>query len=476
MKFLQLLCLQVRHGARVLEFVDNGHTGTNFERPAFQEMLKLVRIGKVHCILCKDFSRFGRNILETGYFIEQVFPLYGVRFIAVTDKYDSIDYKGNTGGLDVAFKFLIHEYYSKDLSKKVRTAKRIKMINGESITENCLYGYTKGESGKLEIDESAAMAIRLIYKMALAGDKTSKIRDALCTAKYPTPAEHKAMRRRRTVTPRFLWASTMVADILHNEQYTGTYISGKRNPKDIGEKYSTKADESQWIKIPNHHPAIISKDDFLRVQEKYPKKKRTEVRKPRDYLLFSKVFCGCCQKAMRYNVSKNPIFHCTNTYADPAAECHMLKILTSQLDEAVLSTIRKQAEIVLNLSDISELQKVSADEQSLAECEQQIRQQTERRQEYYERFVHKEIDAEVFRSFRYDCAKQLERLNSQLTLLKQAQRSKEVSANVAALAKESLCESALPKDVVNALVDKIRVFPDNQIEILWKFENFAPHA
>jgi DNA invertase Pin-like site-specific DNA recombinase len=112
-------------GAQVLEFVDTGFTGTNVERPGFQEMIELVRCGRINCIVVKDFTRFARNTLESGYYIEKVFPLYRVRFIAVGDRFDSSDYIDGTGGVDVAFKFLMNEYYSKDLSKKVKSAKHM---------------------------------------------------------------------------------------------------------------------------------------------------------------------------------------------------------------------------------------------------------------------------------------------------------------------------------------------------------------
>ena len=118
--------------SEVKEFIDNGHTGTNFERPAVQHLLELVREEKVTTILVKDFSRFGRNSIETGYFIEKVFPLYHVRFIAISDNYDSAEHKGETGGVDVAFKYLINEYYSRDLSIKSRTARMAKMRRGEN--------------------------------------------------------------------------------------------------------------------------------------------------------------------------------------------------------------------------------------------------------------------------------------------------------------------------------------------------------
>jgi DNA invertase Pin-like site-specific DNA recombinase len=116
--------------AEVIEFVDNGHSGTNFERPAVQELLELVRQGRVNCIAVKDFSRFGRNAIETGYFIERLFPLYRIRFISVSEAFDSNDYYEDTGGLDVSFHFLKHEYYSRDLSQKIKAAKREKMRRG----------------------------------------------------------------------------------------------------------------------------------------------------------------------------------------------------------------------------------------------------------------------------------------------------------------------------------------------------------
>ena len=112
---------------KILEFVDNGFSGTNFERPAVQELLELVRGYKVDCIIVKDFSRFGRNSIETGYFIEQVFPLFRTRFISVSDNFDSNDYKEDTGGIEVAFKYLINEYYSRDLSQKCKSSKYLKM-------------------------------------------------------------------------------------------------------------------------------------------------------------------------------------------------------------------------------------------------------------------------------------------------------------------------------------------------------------
>ena len=126
--------------AELREFVDNGYTGTNFERPAIQELLAQVQAGHINCILVKDLSRFGRNSIETGYFMERVFPLYHVRFISVGDDYDSANYQGTTGGIEVAFKYLINEAYSRDMSMKTRSAKYAKMRRGEYQSVICPYG------------------------------------------------------------------------------------------------------------------------------------------------------------------------------------------------------------------------------------------------------------------------------------------------------------------------------------------------
>ena len=125
---------------KILEFVDNGYSGTNFERPAMQKLLELVKTYQVNCIIVKDFSRFGRNIVQTGYFLEQVFPLYHVRFISINENYDSDKTKNNTGGIPVTIQFLKNEYYSRDLSQKSKSAKYSKMEKGEYIQKNCCYG------------------------------------------------------------------------------------------------------------------------------------------------------------------------------------------------------------------------------------------------------------------------------------------------------------------------------------------------
>ena len=176
----------------VMEFIDNGYSGTNFERPAVQELLDQMREGKINCIVVKDFTRFGRNSIEVGYFMEMVFPLYGVRFISINDNFDSDTLHGDTGGINVAFKYLVSEFYSRDLSIKYKSAKYVKFRRGEYQSKLCPYGYQKGADGRMEPNEETAPNVRMIFELARDGRKPNEIVKALFERNIPTPAEYKA--------------------------------------------------------------------------------------------------------------------------------------------------------------------------------------------------------------------------------------------------------------------------------------------
>lgn len=602
----------------VLEFIDNGHSGTNMERPAVQEMLELVRSGRINLIAVKDFSRFSRNSMDSGYFLEQVFPLYQVRFISVSDGFDSNDYKNDTGGIDIAFKFLMHEYYSKDLSEKVRSAKRIKMLHGESIVKNAIYGYYKSEHGKWEPDTEAADIVREIFSLALNGLSTAQIRDKLCAARHPTPREYIEMKRGKDILPECLWTARMVLHILENEQYAGTYVSGKQKPKAIGSHSKVHTDRSEWIIIPDSHTPIVSKADFDAVQDILCRNKRsmtskplssllhTDIDRPRrgrmlsgerlpakviygyrkdatghltpdesvagsilemfelaaqgvpigeirnriapdrsdksirsilqniqytgayvsgkilkdyetgrkyhtakedwivipdkhpaivskelfdavqkvlsvrqtkspaDYLLRSLVRCGCCGYAMAYDSRRrSPVFYCGHTSGDPAASCHKLKVDVSELDTAILDMIRKQAEVVLNTCNLSELRTIGADGKRISDYENEVRQCARQQQVLYEQFVLHEIDRDAYRSQKADCAERLNQLKQQIALLNQAERDRQAELKTADIAKRALSDAVTPREIVETLIDKVCVFSGDRLEVHWKIADFA---
>lgn len=303
-----------KHNVETREFIDNGFTGTSFERPAMQEMLSMVQSGGIQCLICKDLSRLGRNALEASYLVDQVFPLYQTRFIAVNDNFDSDDYIGDTGGINIAFRHIAHEEYSRDLSAKVKSALCHKMANGEHIVATTIYGYRKSNKGRWEPDVPAARVVRKIFHMANNGLAPAKIRDYLFDEKLPTPREYQTMLKGKEIQPSCMWTARMVTHMLSNIQYTGTYVAGKQISKAIGSHSKIHTDKSEWIIIPGQFPPIVDDMLFQCVQEKIAKYRRGKIpKKPRDFLLRGKIACGCCGYALSYDAIFEPVFRCPYT-------------------------------------------------------------------------------------------------------------------------------------------------------------------
>ena len=219
-------------GMQTLEFVDDGYSGTNFERPAVERMLSMVREGKICCIIVKDISRFGRNYLEVGDYLEQIFPFLGVRFIAVNDGYDSNDYEGTTGGIEIAFKSFLYDMYSKDLSVKMCSALKVRRKRGDFIGPRPPFGYRFSDNKKvLAVDDEAARYVKRIFALACMGCSTGIIAKKLNEERVPTPGQYKNRERMQyhILDDEGYWNSKMVLKILENKVYLGMVVNGKYN-------------------------------------------------------------------------------------------------------------------------------------------------------------------------------------------------------------------------------------------------------
>ena len=454
---------------KILEFIDNGYSGTNFERPAVQELLELVRTYQIDCIIVKDFSRFGRNLIQTGYFLEQVFPLYHVRFISINENFDSDKTKDNTGGISVTIQFLRNEYYSKDLSEKSKSVKYSKMQRGEYIQKNCCYGYKK-ENGTLEIDEPAANTVKLIFQLALQGNNYAQIIKELYHQKIVVPEIYKGVKRsqKTALYNPYIWSATTIKRILNDEQYIGTYIMRKTAVQELGEK-RIKREQKDWIKIPNHHKAIIEKDIFEQVQKQLSHLK-IENKKQKQYLLKGKVYCGSCLYNMDRRPYKNPIFLCKHSEVDAAFPCHNLKITEKELEEIIFQMISKQIEMILseNLSnfDVQTAQK--------AELQKQANLYYEKKKMLYEQYIKGKMKEERFIKVNSELTKELEPIQSKLEEIEfqlQYHQKKELFQNqIEKIVKDDF--RSLTQELVDLLIDKIYVFKDNRIEVKWKIQNF----
>lgn len=225
----------------VLEYFDDGVSGTGFEnRTEFQRMLADARAGKFECLLVKDFSRFGRDYLEVGNYMEFVFPVLGIRFISVNDGYDSKQQSGITGGMDVAFRDLIYQMYSRDLSRKVKSARRNRNKQGEYTAFFTAFGYRKNpaDKHKLVVDEPAAEVVREIFTLAADGKSASEIARILNERKTPTRLQwqwERGINYKPAHMGDYLWVNTTVMAVIRNSIYKETLIQNRYETVGFGD-------------------------------------------------------------------------------------------------------------------------------------------------------------------------------------------------------------------------------------------------
>ena len=344
----------------VVEFCDDGYSGTNFDRPGVKALLDEVREGNIQCIIVKDLSRFGRNYIDIGDYLEQIFPFLGVRFISVNDHFDSNDFDGTTGGLDVGFRNLIYSLYSKDLSQKVRSAKKTRMEKGEFISSHAPYGYAKSTENrkKLVVDEKAAAVVRRIFAMAGEGKNAVQIATILNTENVPTPYVYKRLmgcdRKFNVVGNTNHWLNTTILTIIRDERYTGKMVNGKNRSPFVGSKHGKRIPKSEWIVVPNTHEAIVSEELFASVQERFsaPARIRTEPSEGRP--LMGKVKCGVCQHVMRRSNSPSATayYYCESHQYVVDSTCTKDRISESSLTQTVLSVIHTQIKVILDMEQL----------------------------------------------------------------------------------------------------------------------------
>ena len=462
--------------AEVLEFIDNGYSGTNFERPQVQKLIEMVRSNQIDCIIVKDFSRFGRNSIETGYFIERVFPLFHTRFISVSDDFDSDRHKGDTGGMDVAFKYLINEYYSRDMSIKTKSAKYAKMQRGEYQSKICPYGYRKSADGRMEPDPKAAEVVRMIFRLSAEGMRAAEIARELFRRGIPTPGEYKAAHGNHThdiSRTHGIWSGSTVLRMLEDERYTGTYVIGKRAVLEVGGTHSRMKDRDKWYIIPDHHPAIVDQAIFEQAKAKqlrYPQPNK----KKRDYALKGKIFCGCCDHALSRTSNKTPYYFCRHSDADKGKPCHKMRYEAEALEQAVFESLKKQMDVLGAVSNDGTTM-VKAAVSQRPEFERQIEALEDGKLHLYEQFQLREIDLDTYKAQKVALDAQLLKVKNAYAALsaqaKQEQEAKEKQAQRKSITKELTAATGLTSALTDLLIDKVRVFPGSRIEIEYKVQD-----
>lgn len=372
-------------------YSDNGQSGVNFARDDFERLLDDIKDGKIDCVVVKDLSRFGRNYLEAGEYLEKIFPFMGVRFIAINDGYDSLDL-ATSDSLSMHLKNLVNDIYARDISAKISPVLRGKQERGEFIGAWATYGYLKSEEDKhrLVLDDEVAHIVRYVFQWRLMGMSYQNIARKLTQLGIPSPSQHRYAKG-LVKDARFAcvhWKISTIKAMLDSEVYLGHMVQGKKRESLFQGQKQTMLPKDEWIIVRNTHEAIIDQSTFDAVQYLNEKANREYTDKLERFseivntenILKGLVYCGeCSTKLIRYknvreNKSKRPKFHVWYSYICPKhtanlSDCTFQRIGEIELYEVVFQVIQSHFTIAL---DIEKLIKSARKKKAVLSKKQQI--------------------------------------------------------------------------------------------------------
>lgn len=361
--------------ARIEEFCDDGYSGKNFDRPGIKALLEAAQSGSIQCIVVKDLSRFGRDYITVGNYVSRVFPFLGIRFIAVNDHFDS-SRKGDTDSIDTSFKALIYDLYSRDLSRKVRSAKKTLAEKGVYINPVAPYGYQRPPDDKhlLVPDPSTADVVRRIFSLIADGYTTEMVARLLNAEGVPTPSRAKAG------TPSAHgnwhdnhWRPQTVYTIIRDRQYIGSTVFGKRVRQQVGIRRQPTARLEDWIVVDDRHEPLVSKELFQRAQETLGGAYKQNTKHAKwDNPLRKKVICGVCGYAIVRRGTVNRYYRCSTPRTVPDMGCFQGKISEDAIMEMVVGAIRVCAQLAVEEKRLRAVEKEKREIQIQA-LQQEIR-------------------------------------------------------------------------------------------------------
>ncbi len=447
-------------------YVDDGYTGTNFNRPDFQRMMEDVENGIIETILVKDMSRFGRNYILVGQYVELVLPQHSVRVIGVTDHYDSYSTENDL----FAFESIFAEMYAADISKKVTYAKHTLGMNGVKLKSRPLYGYRRvdGDYTKWEIDEESAKIVRMIFDMFLNQDMSiNSIEKYLRTNKIPMPNTYMGYKY-TTVNHSYDWCFQIVKRLLGFQEYCGDTVNFKTKQISYKIKKRLPIPKEDWIIFENQHPAIISREDFERTQEKLrniAKNSFSQSNEMKNDTFFrNKIFCAMCGGKMYRGSEKGSIYFQCRTYqvynsciSNYITENDLRRVVLDYL-QRLYTTVKSDKNTIiskLGFDDIAEIEEqVNVTEKRLNEMNKLMKQ-------IYEQKFHGEISDLQFKSESETLCREKEGLLKFLSEMtaKRSTLNKENMSAVKMLDQiSSYSESdfdVLTQEIVDTLIEKI---------------------
>ena len=331
-------------------FVDDGISGTTFDRPDFQRMQRMIENGEIGVVIVKDLSRFGRNYLDVGEYLEIKYPTLGVRFIAIQENVDTLK---NTGTEMMPFNNIFNEWYAAQTSKKIRAVWKSKAEKGERISQTVPHGYKKSEDNPKQwiIDEPAAKVVRYIFQLCIEGLGPTQIAHRLEDERILCPTAYAMANGRKTPNPlpkrgEYAWDGATVKHILANRQYTGCTVNFKTTLVSYKVHKTVHNPEEEWQIIPNTQEAIIDEDTFSRVQELREGRRRNTAT-GRESLFSGLLYCADCKSKLYFCAAKSikphQEFHRCSAYKESRGTCSIHFIREVVLREMMLELVKRVA-------------------------------------------------------------------------------------------------------------------------------------
>ena len=479
-------------------YIDDGFTGTDFNRPSFQRLLEDMRNGKINCVIVKDLSRLGRNYIEVGNYIEQVFPVFNIRFIAINDSVDSFKNPASTNTILVPFKNLINDEYARDTSIKIRTALNGKKKKGEFIGAFPAYGYIKDpkDKHKLIIDEVAANIVRKIfYWNVKEGLGKIAICHKLNNLGILNPTGHKKLELGQNYEncgvqdSTYTWTPSTIRNILKNEVYIGNTVQGKRKTKSYKVHKVEFVPEEEWVRVENTHASIIDKETFEKAQEL--SKRDTKVSQKTKELSVWAGFLKCsdCNRAMNKKSSTNKTgskyeYYICSTYRKKSNKlCTKHSIKVENLERAVLKAINLHIDLLIDIEEmIKQIDESTYPntkneniENMIIAKQSEISKISNFKRTLYEDWKREDITREEYLEYKKKYEKDIERLKHNVEILKN-EKQKDESQNRNSNEwiekfKEQRGIRKLSRDILIELIDCIYVKENGNITIKFKFKD-----
>ena len=476
----------------VCEKVDDGYSGVLYDRPAFMEMMELIKSGAANCVIVKDLSRLGREYIETGRYLRRVFPAYGVRFIAINDNVDTLN--DEPDDLTVSVKNIINEAYSQDISVKTRSALDIKRRSGDFVGAFTVYGYLKtGDKHKsLTVDPFAANVVRDIFRKRLNGFSAYHIAEELNKAGILSPLAYKRSeglpyaKGGYADTEECKWSATTILRILSDEIYTGTMVQGKQTTPHFKLKVRELKHSEDWVRVENTHEAIIDKADFDLVQRLKGLDTRTSPQSDKVYLFSGVLICGCCggrmtRKINRSNGREYVYYYCPTGKKGGCKSSSMIK--ESELTECVQSSLKAHINSVVSLNSlITSISRERINQGLVQEYtgyiksnEEQLARVEKFKRNLYESLVNGALSKEEFLQYKQEYSTKAEKIKAEIqgwsdklseVLENRGERSRWLNHFLQFAEMEEINRS-----VVSRLIQSIKISADKQIEVRFNYQD-----